>query len=795
MRLAHVVSAAFLLALAPALVAQSGPGAPLRAVPFERVDIDDAFWSPRLEIHRKVTVAACLDKCEQTGRIANFARAAGLAEGGHEGLLFDDSDVYKTLEGVAYTLHVHPDEALEARADAIIAQIAAAQEDDGYLNTYVQLVDPQLRWKQLQHSHELYCAGHLIEAGIAYWRATQKRALLDVGVRLADRIDADFGPGKLLDPDGHQEIELALLELSRVVDPEAAARYVALARFFVEQRGSSAGRQTWGEYCQDHAPVREQSRVVGHAVRAMYQYCAMADLAALVPDASLMAALERIWTDLVESQMYVTGGIGSTAGNEGFGAPFDLPNDTAYAETCASIGMVLWNQRMFQATRDVKYVEVLERALYNGVLAGMDRSGERFFYDNPLGSRGDHRRVPWFDCSCCPSNLVRFLPALGGRIYALGDGELWVTLLVGSATTVEIDGVPVRVRLETALPWKGDVVLRVDPAQPVEFDLRLRMPAWTRGGWKLLQRGAQPLERPVSTISLDGEQFKGEWLSSRRRWEPGDVLALRLDLEPQVVHPDPRVKANSGRVALQRGPLVYCFEEADNFNPRSRAITPEKIEALWDPELLGGIVKLRARGPLVIGRAGTTKLSKDGTLLTAIPYALWANREAGDMVVWVPTDVAQAEVPGEEHALERDGLLISASHCWRGDSLAALVDAVEPASSSDPDVPRMTFWDHRGTTEWIEYRFAAPKRLAQAQVYWFDDTGRGNCRVPASWHLAVERPEGWERIEGAPGAANGVQADRFNDFAFAPVETAAVRLVVELQEGFSAGVLEWRVGE
>ena len=613
-----------------------------------------------------------------------------------------------------------------------------------------------------------------------------------MGLRLADRIDADFGPGKLLDPDGHQEIELALLELSRVAEPSSAARYVALASFFIEQRGSEAGRQRWGEYCQDHAPVREQSTVVGHAVRAMYQYCAMADLAVMLPDPSLMAALERIWSDLVESQMYVTGGIGSTAGNEGFGAPFDLPNDTAYAETCASIGMVLWNQRMFHATRDVEYVEVLERALYNGVLAGLDRSGERFFYDNPLGSRGEHRRVPWFDCSCCPTNVVRTIPGVGGMAYAARGDELSVLLYVGGAARVQLAAGPVELAVRTAYPWHGRVRLEVDARKAGDLRLRLRRPEWCR-------------ERP--RVEVDGRvaaelaraSAPGQWIVVELGGGAQHAVELDLPLVPRRVHADPRVEACAGRVALARGPLVYAIEGADHGGEVASLVLPPDaaLTARWRGDLLGGAVVLHA----LARRAGADGTTVE-TPLTAVPYALWGHRGAGAMEVWIAEDAAHARPEDTRTRARIDGVVYSASHCWQTDTVAALGDGLLPRASGDPSIPRHTFWSRRGTSEWLRADFEeGPRRVERSSVYWFDDTGVGACRVPAAWRLewlpaqaANDDDAAWRPVELSEGSY-ACDRDRLVEVRFAPVEARALRLRVELQPELSAGVLEWRVGE
>ncbi len=466
----------------PCLVALSaagpvGAGKPeaLTPVPFPNVHIDDDFWGQRLRINRTATVEANLHQCEITGRIKNFAVAAGLEKGKHEGALYNDSDVYKVLEGVAYTLADKRDPDLEKRADAIIDLIAAAQQPDGYLDTYYTLVEPQNRWKSDQFSHELYCAGHLIEAAVAYRQATGKDKLLKVARKLADHIDSVFGPDKRHEASGHEEIELALVKLYRATKEE---RYLKLALFFLDERGKADGRKLFGEYAQDDKPIREQTEVVGHAVRAMYLYCAMADAAAITGDEGLLTAMDKIWHDVTERKMYLTGGIGPSASNEGFTVPYDLPNDTAYCETCAAVGMGLWNHRLFLMSGDGKYADVLEREAYNGLISGVSLSGDRFFYENPLGSAGGHHRVPWFGTSCCPTNIVRYIPAMGERVYAQKGDAVWTVLYIGNTAELTLPSGKVKLKEETKYPWDGDVQITVDPEKSFAFDLNLRVPGW-----------------------------------------------------------------------------------------------------------------------------------------------------------------------------------------------------------------------------------------------------------------------------------------------------------------------------
>jgi DUF1680 family protein len=617
---------ALVLLPSPAVAAEA-----LRAVPFQEVHIQDLFWSPRIRTNQTATIEANLHQCEVTGRIKNFAIAGGLEPGKHQGYLFNDSDVYKTIEGIAYALTSTRNPDLERHTDAIIDQIAAAQQPDGYLNTYYTLVEPQKRWQNIRHGHELYCAGHLIEAAVAYYQATGKRKLLDVACRLADHIDRTFGPGKRIETSGHEEIELALVKLYRQTHEP---RYLALARFFLDVRGRADLRPLFGEYHQDHKPVRDQTEVAGHAVRAMYLYSAMADVAGLTNDAGLRTALDRIWHDIIDRRMYITGGIGPSAKNEGFTVPYDLPNDTAYAETCAAVGMALWNHRMFLMSGDAKYADVLEREVYNGLLAGVSLGGDRFFYVNPLGSVGKHHRVPWFDCSCCPTNIVRTIPAIGERVYAQRGNGIWTVLYMGcTATLVLADG---RVELvqETRYPWEGAVQIRLQPERPFAFDLHLRVPGWCHGTPNVTVNGTTVpnphADRGYATIS--------------RTWKAGDVVRLELPMPVERIHADPRVQADVGRVALQRGPVVYCLEGVDNEGQARNVYLPResRLAASFEQDLLGGVVVIRGEAQAVT-RNG--KLETHPVRFQAVPYATWDNRAPGPMAVWLPEHSELAETP------------------------------------------------------------------------------------------------------------------------------------------------------
>ncbi|MGH7170013.1 MAG: glycoside hydrolase family 127 protein, partial [Gemmataceae bacterium] len=679
----------------------------LTAVPFQDVKITDGFWSKRIHINRTATIEANLHQCESTGRIRNFAIAGKLEKGEHKGLLYDDSDLYKVLEGIAYTLSNQRDADLEKRTDAIIDKIAAAQQADGYLNTYYTLVKPTERWKNLQNGHELYCAGHLIETAAAYHQATGKRKLLDVAIRLADHIDHTFGPGKKVDTSGHEEIELALVKLYRATRQE---RYLKLAQFFLDARGRKDDRRLFGAYAQDDKPIREQKEVAGHAVRAMYLYCGMADVAGLTGDKALIDALTTIWHDVVERKMYVTGGIGPSASNEGFTVPYDLPNDSAYAETCAAIGMALWNHRMFLLSGDGAYADVLEREVYNGLLSGVSLSGDRFFYTNPLGSVSQHHRVPWFDCSCCPTNIVRYIPGMGERVWAHRDNAVWSVLYMGNTATVSLKDGKVRLIEKTNYPWEGDIEIAVEPDKLLAFEVLLRIPGWCRVKPVVTVNGAK-----MAVVVEHG------YVRLRRTWKKGDVIRLLLPMLAERVHADPRVQADRGRVALQRGPLLYCLEGVDNGGKVRNLCLPKeaKLSAKRDKNLLGGVVVLRGKA-LAVSRPDE-KLEIKKIAFKAVPYFAWDNRQSGQMIVWIAEEPERAELPPEDGVIV-EGVRIRASYLNPADTLDTLTEGSLPKASKDQSIRRITWWDHRGSVEWLSYRTSEPRKLSSASVYWFDDT-------------------------------------------------------------------------
>lgn len=584
----------------------------IEQIDFSHVKINDNFWSPRLSKHVSATLPVCIDQIEnQTGRIRNFENAAK-GEGEHSGIFFDDSDVYKALEGMAYSLINNPDPELEKKADEWIDKFAAAQQPDGYINTFYTLTGLDKRWTNMD-KHEMYCAGHMIEAGVAYYQATGKRKLLDVCIRMTDHMMSQFGPGKRHWVLGHEEIELALVKLYQTTQEQ---KYLDFAYWLLEERGHGHG--TMGDegkwdpvYYQDIVPVRRLTDISGHAVRCMYLYCGMADVAALKNDTGYIAAIDRLWDDVVHRNMYITGGIGSSRDNEGFTEDYDLPNLDAYCETCASVGMVLWNQRMNQLTGDSKYIDILERSLYNGALAGISLGGDRFFYVNPLESKGDHHRQEWYGCACCPSQLSRFLPSIGNYIYASSDDALWVNLYIGNTGQIRIGETDILLTQETDYPWDGSVKLTISTSQPLEKEIRLRIPNWCK----------------TYDLSINGKRInvsEKKGYAVIKDWKSQDVIALDMDMPVEIVAADPHVKENFGKRAIQRGPLVYCMEEIDNpeYFDQIQLSPSTTFQTAFVSDILNGIKTIKTNG-----RAQSA---------TFIPYYAWDNRKAGKMRVWIP---------------------------------------------------------------------------------------------------------------------------------------------------------------
>jgi hypothetical protein len=771
---------------------------PVHPVGFTQVNFNDNFWAPRLETNRTVTIPYAFNMTEETGRVKNFEIAGGLTDGDSFCTVypFDDSDVYKIIEGASYSLHVHPDPELDQYVDDMIAKIAAAQEEDGYLYTArtmnskepVRWVEGD-RWSNLYLGHELYNAGHLYEAAAAHFWATGKRSLMDIAIKNADLIVSVFGPEQKRGVPGHQVIEVGLAKLYRITGDR---KYLDLAKFFLDERGRSEHRELFGEYSQDHKPIVEQEEAVGHAVRAVYMYSGMADVAALTGDRDYIEAIDRIWNNVVSKKMYLTGGIGATGSGEAFGDNYELPNATAYAETCAAIGNVFWNHRMFLLHGDAGYIDVLERVLYNGALSGVSLEGDRFFYPNPLTSYGQHERSPWFTCACCPSNMTRFMASIPGYVYAVRNGDVYVNLFIQGESQVRLQEGEVSISQETRYPWDGNISLTVKPENSGDFDMLIRVPGWARNQPvpSDLYRFMQPDNGAVS-LAVNGEpmqiSLENGYARISRAWSAGDRIELQLPMPVRRVLSHNNVQANQGRVALQRGPLVYCAEWPDNQGLVRNIILPDDavLHSNFNADMFDGV-------QVITGTASALKEKPDGSLAElqqdffAIPYYAWAHRGKGEMMVWL------ARIRDEARPKRQPGIAtqsqVTVSNERDG---SAANDQLEPASSSDHSIPRLHWWPNKGTQEWIQYDFSASHDISEVSVYWFDDTGIGECRVPESWRILVKRGETWQPVDNQNPYS--VEKDQFSRVTFTPVRTSAVRLEIQLKEEYAAGILEWKV--
>jgi DUF1680 family protein len=624
-------------------------GSGLEAISFADVQITDAFWKPRMDKVSSVTLKACIDYIEyKTPRIRNFEIAGGSRKGKFEGIFYDDSDVYKALEAMAYSTRNHPDLDLEKKADEWIDKIAAAQQPDGYLNTYFTLNGLEKRWTDMS-MHEDYNGGHLIEAAVAYYNATGKRKLLDVAIRFANHFDSLFGPGKRNWVTGHEELELALVKLYKCTQD---LKFLKLANWLIEERGHRLAQgYTWTDwkdtaYAQDKITVRDTRKITGHAVRAMYLYTGTADVAAITGDSGYLTSMQSVWEDVVDRNMYLTGGIGSSGSNEGFSIDYDLPNAQAYCETCASVGMVFWNQRMNLLTGESKYADVLEKTLYNAALDGISLSGDLFFYGNPLASDGRSKRSEWFGTACCPANIARLLASLGNYIYNRSEQGIWVNLFIASKTRLSIGGTGIGIEQKTDYPWQGAVNIYVSPDRKKNIPVHIRIPGWVLGlpvpGDLYHFENDKPGRFSIRVNDRD-QPYRMEkgYAVIEREWRKGDKITLDLQMEVQQVIAKETVKADAGRVALQRGPLIYCVEGADNNGKAWNIILPDStiFSSGYQKDLLNGLVTLSAEVPAVQVDANGLSVSTIMQRITAIPYYAWCNRGADPMQVWLPRKI------------------------------------------------------------------------------------------------------------------------------------------------------------
>jgi len=768
----------------------------VKPVTFNHVHVEDAFWTPRLETNHKVTLPYTFGQCEDTGRLANFEIAAGLRSGEFEGIHFNDSDVYKIMEGAAYSLQENPDGLMRLYLNQLIRIMAAAQWEDGYLFTFysVPARQPEKRWTNIQTIHEQYCVGHMYEAAVAHYQVTGERTFLDVATKNADLICQIFNAEARTDPPGHQEIEIGLCKLYRATGDK---KYLEQAKFFLDQRGKKGRRgrdgkgRLYGTYGQDHIPVVEQTRAVGHSVRAAYLYTGMADVAALTGDMAYVKAIDTIWKDVVDTKLYITGGIGAAGGHEGFGGHYELPNRTAYSETCASIANVLWNHRMFLMRGDAKYIDVLERTLYNAVLSGISMEGDRFFYPNVLESSG-HSRSPWFPCACCPANVARFGPSVPGFVYAYRDQALYVNLFVGGNASIQTADNTVVLRQQTDYPWDGKVTIVVTPEKDARFVVKVRIPGWAQNQpvpsdlYRFLGEIPSEVSVRVNGQSVSTRLEKG-YASIDRHWQKGDRIELVLPMPIRRVLSHGSVVTNRGKVALQRGPLVYCLEGHDNGGEVLDIYVPDDapLKTAFRSDLLNGVMT-------ITGPAKTAKRTLEGRIVphaektfTAIPYYAWAHRGRSHMTVW-PGRTPEGASPRPADTLT---YISKTTASFVHASLEAIKDQSIPTSSRDTSARQLDFWPHKNVTEWLLFEWDSQHPISSVKVYWFDDTGSGVCRVHKSWRILYRNAQGrFEPVE--TDQAFSMAKDRFNRVAFESVRTDAIKIEIDLQREWAAGVQE-----
>lgn len=788
----------------------------IKEVPFTDVHFTDDFWLPRMEINRTVSIPSAFHQCEINGRFDNFALAGGLIKGEHKGdFSFDDTDPYKIIEGASYSLAVKYDPKLDAYLDSVITLISAAQEPDGYLTTCVTNKCTRLsgwwgssRWEKI-NSHELYNSGHLYEAAVAHYKATGKKTLLNVAIKNADLVCQVFGPneGQKHVPSGHPIIEMALAKLYNVTDDE---KYLKMARYFVDETGRGTDGHKLSPYSQDHKPIIDQDEIVGHAVRAGYLFSGVTDVASLQHDKKLFDAVNRVWENMASKKLYLNGGIGSRPQGEGFGPNYELNNFNNYCETCASIANVYWNQRMFLATGDSKYIDVLERTLYNGLIAGVSLSGDKFFYDNPMGTPGGHARQQWFGCACCPGNVTRFMASVPGYVYAIDQKDVYVNLFVGGNSKLKVGDTEVELVQKTQYPWNGYVEIDVTPNKNDKFTLLVRIPGWAKN--KPVPSDLYAYvdgSNPQVKVLVNGSETKkhtraGYWVIERE-WKKGDKVTLTMDMPVRRVEANPQVRYDKGLLAMERGPILYALESIDQKRDYIFDIViprDSKIESHFEKNLLNGVVVLEGNAFAVEKDSASGKVIEKPLTFKAIPYSTWNNRGIGQMVVWTPATKEYAIVKPEptiaSEAMPVDG--------W------GFNDQFEPTSSDDINTPYHYWWLKAGTEESIGYKFKKPERISSVEVYWLAfDHYDVIYKAPESWKLLYKTGNTWKEVKNT--SPYGTELDKYNKVSFEPITTTELKMVVQLQrpktekaaeengpqvvdvgrKGYSGGVIEWKV--
>jgi len=772
---------------------------PIRPVTFTSVKLTDNFWAPRIKKNASVTIPIAFSYCESTGRIKNFEIAGGLDTGRFRTIYpFDDSDVFKIIEGASYSLQTFPDPQLEAYLDTLIYKIGMAQEEDGYLYTNRTIAEMHggeglhdwaspNRWElDSILSHELYNLGHLYEAAVAHFQATGKRSLLDIALKSADLVDKDFGPDRVKVYPGHQVIEMGLVKLYRVTGEK---KYLDLARFFLDIRDNG------DMYNQAHMKVVDQTEAVGHSVRATYMYSGMADIAAIEGGEDYLDAISKIWEDIVCRKIYITGGIGATGGNEGFAEPYFLPNMSAYCETCASIGDIFTNHRLFLLHGESKYIDILEKTLYNSMLSGVSLSGDRFFYPNPLESNGQHSRQAWFGCACCPSNVARFVPAIPGYIYAVTDKDLYVNLFASNNAEFMMGERKIRIAQRTDFPWDGNVEISLFPETPGRFSVRIRIPGWAVN--EAIPCGLYKFDGKNDEdylIQLNGDTIiplvENGYAVIEHKWDKGDQIAISFPLPVRKVKADERIRDDIGKVAIQRGPVIYCAEWPDNNTGNVLNLVLDEnaqFSTEFDPSLLNGTQVIKTSGWQTRRTLEGNVDLLPGEYITLIPYALWNNRGPGQMRVWLPL-VRERARPLPVFTIAFNSR-VTASRMTN--LLPAVNDQDLPEHSNDRSVSYYHWWPAKDQWEWIQYDFEKPHTISSSMIYWFDDGPDGGCRIPDAWEMLYLSDNIWKPVR--PRTKYTVTKNGWDTLNFSPVRVSSVKIKVRLSRDFSAGVYEWIV--
>lgn len=802
-----------LLALAVAVCLGAGAqtkgshGYPITPVPFTKVKVTDSFWGQRLKASRDVTIPLAFSKCEETGRYTNFEKAANPSDSYEvKGYSFDDTDVYKTIEGASYSLQTYPDKKLVHYIDSVLDIVAKAQEKDGYLYTS-RTMNPKhphewagnKRWSKVEDlSHEFYNLGHMVEGAVAHFQATGSRKFLDIACRYADCVCREIGtkPGQVCVVPGHQIAEMALCKLYVLTGEQ---RYLDQAKFFLDYRGKTTIKT---EYSQSHKPVVEQDEAVGHAVRAAYMYAGMADVAALTGDKSYINAIDNIWNNIVEKKLYITGGIGATNNGEAFGKNYELPNMSAYCETCAAIGNVYVNYRLFLLHGESKYYDVLERSLYNGLISGVSLDGGGFFYPNPLESMGQHQRQPWFGCACCPSNIARFIPSLPGYVYAVNKRDVYVNLFMSNTSQLSVAGKGVTLEQQTQYPWDGDIAIKVAANKAGQWAMKVRIPGWVRN--EVVPSNLYEFTdnlRPQYNITVNGNAVNGKltddgYFTIDRKWKKGDVVRVHFDMDPRTVRANNNVEADRGFVAIERGPLVYCAEWPDNefdimgalVNQSPKMTVEDGTLHAKDKKVADYYIKVIKTDAQLLSFDKQGRLNTKDVKLSLIPYYAWCHRGSGKMRVWLSQDLSSSrpEQPATLASLSKVTASTPAA------SLSAVNDRLVPKDGTDRSMPYYHWWPKQGVTEWIAYEFPEASTVQSSTVYWYDDGPWGGCRVPKAWRIFFKNDNGeWQSVSGADkypttkGTACTVN--------FEPVKTKAIKIEIDLPSENSAGLFEWSV--